>query len=236
MAKGVLSIFHLLRNQYVPEILKKAFFLKTIRLSKTQYCTNFENNWESVYFLAGNPFRINGRSEQYVKSAFQKASNSTRLVVVRHPLNRLFSGFKFIHLTGYIHWLQKFRQNVTNLKRSGVPLLESYVRHLLKSKDIHFWTYEESCFPCDLDYTAIVKMDQMGEMKQFFAESSVFDSHISNLFLASNSTVMNESRGKSRSVSWKDYFSGLTPETWIKMLQHYRNDFIHFDYYLYYCQ
>ena len=78
----------------------------------------------------------------------------------------------------------------------------------------------------------------MTEMSEFFVESSFFDIHIKKLFSASNSTVKNQSQKQTseKKVTWKDYFSGLTPETWIRMLQLYRNDFIYFDYYLYYCQ
>ena len=190
------------------------------------------------FFSAQNPFKLCDQSKPVIKAAFRSASKSTRLAVVRHPLSRLFSGFKYLYLEKKISSLRNFLRNVTKLHDSGVPILESYVRYLLKTDDTHWWTYEKSCFPCQLDYSAIVKTDEMIEMRQFFAESSVFDIHIKKLFSASNSTVKNQSRKPTnlKKVNWKDYFSGLTPETWMRMLQHYRNDFIYFDYYLYYCQ
>ena len=135
--------------------------------------------------------------------------------------------------------MANFREKVTKLHKTGVPILEAYVRFLLKTNDRHFRTYDESCYPCDYEYNAIVKTDDMSEMKLFFTKSKFFNSNIGHLFLVANSTVRNKSLGENKKIktaSWKDYFKNLTSATWLNVLQMYRNDFIYFDYHLYYCE
>ena len=134
--------------------------------------------------------------------------------------------------------LGKFMKNVTKLhEEKGVPIMEAYIQHLLRINNEHFDTYEDSCLPCSYDYTAIVKTDDLTEMNKFFTEFKHFDSRVRELFSASRSTIANMSPAEDNNgtKSWRDFFTGLTPETWIKLLQHYRKDFVYFDYYIYYC-
>ena len=124
------------------------------------------------------------------------------------------------------------------MDQENLPDIEAYSRIVLKTDDIHFWTYEKSCFPCDLNYNAIVKTDNIKEMSRFFTESSYTSDLVKQLFAKSTSTVNNQSGKQKRedeTRNWKFYFKNLSSETWMKLLQHYRRDFILFDYHLFYC-
>ena len=125
--------------------------------------------------------------------------------------------------------------NRNEKSKYGIPIMEAYVTNLLITHDVHFKSYEKACKACMMNYNAIVKTDDLSEVDKFFLDSDLVDNQSQKLYRKSDNTIQNRSVKKADS-SWKAYFKGVRPQTWIKLLQFYRKDFEHFGYNLYYCR
>ena len=155
-----------------------------------------------------------------------------RVIPVRHPITRLFSGFKDIILAGHHGEIGSVRKKVSHM--DNVSLLEAYIKTIIPNKDRHFRSYADSCIPCSVDYNAIVKIDDISETGLFFTDSDFVSKKTAALFNESKRVTANVDRW-TRHPDWRTYFGKISAQTWIDFLFHYRYDFILFDYNLYFC-
>ena len=193
-------------------------------------------NTKFILISDSNPHRLKFSNES-VRNIARKVK--TRLIVVRHPVNRLISGFKDIIIKEN-HRNESDMAIFTDqvLKRQhekNISALESYMRQSLMINDRHFWSYEQSCSPCDIDYNVIVKLDDATETNRFFKQSAHVSEHRKMIYSLIDNPTANVNRKKERKSKLKEYLQQMNPKTVIDFLNHYRNDFELFGYKLYLC-
>ena len=107
-------------------------------------------------------------------------SSNTKLLVVRHPLDRLLSAYRdkmrggdITFRNGSFKVVQQFRTNISN--NDPYPTFREFVTMLFTNTAIarnpHWDKYFFKCDPCNIEYDYILKVETMEhDMKMFMSE------------------------------------------------------------------
>lgn len=88
--------------------------------------------------------------------------------------------------------------------------------------DRHWQRMAEICYPCDIEYDYIAKVETLPEDSIYFLLSNGFSSHLQN--------YANHATNSSSLTSVLQYYSSLSEESKDKLYQRYKVDFQLFDY------
>nr|XP_040572016.1 carbohydrate sulfotransferase 14-like [Lepeophtheirus salmonis]XP_040572017.1 carbohydrate sulfotransferase 14-like [Lepeophtheirus salmonis] len=212
------------------------------------YCWNHKaasTSWSEFFSRLTNNIYILRSKEYYKLNSYmaprteleltESLRETTKFMVIRHPLSRIvsayrdriknnpdsFQGRKFIPL---IHNQVK---NQVTIDR--IPSFNDFVQYIVNgnsiSIDSHWTPYSLQCDPCSIKYDAIIKTETMMKdftyiqtKKNLTKEISLFERH-----------RINRSE-KEEFTATKKYLSQLENQLFYKLLAHYQQDFLLFDY------
>merc|ERR1712226_368730 len=144
------------------------------------------------------------------------------LVVVRHPITRLLSGYYDIWVNNKHNepLLVKMKSKIGKLiKQLNISSLDAYISTIMQTDDRHFHSYERSCYPCDVMFNTIVKIDDPSETKIYFEESKKVSENSRQLFSKIERKQANV--GKKSKRSWREDFQKARASTIVKFLKFY---------------
>ncbi len=122
------------------------------------------------------------------------------------------------------------------VQTEGLSHVGAYSLEIMKVNDVHVRSYEASCSPCQIHYNAIVKIDDRNATQHYFTKSNFVNSKSRELFLNAGNTKANENDVVPKTTTWKDLLQAIEFDILQKLLEHYRNDFIYYDYKIFRCE
>jgi len=169
-----------------------------------------------------------------LRKAFE---TSISFMIVRHPLERLLSGYKdkIQHSLPYTYHqklgnqiIHKYRNKTadTSVRKLRYPTFEEFVRFLLdsykngKQLDMHWTPITEFCTPCMFNFKYIAHMETLQEDQEFIIKKARIDHLI-------KAEWKNAGRGR---LEPEKYFSQLTRSQILQLYHIYRYDFEVFNY------
>lgn len=160
-----------------------------------------------------------------------KLDNYTKVIAVRPPLERLISAYyDKIHYKTDRSALNRIVLKFLKRKRSNATRYDItfpvFIDFILTSQavdrwDHHWMPYASLCYPCDIDYDVIVKMESLEEDTNRFLG-----------LIGAPKYLYYPSRKKkvTSSVTERSHLKNLTSEQIAGILKYYGDDFDLFDY------
>ena len=138
--------------------------------------------------------------EYTVQEAKQRLSTYFKFIVVRHPFSRLISAYKDkIYPRGW--YVNEYAQTIngyygpgtTKTRISTNQFLQLIVRRNSDFDDPHWRTYYKLCFPCDINYDQILKLETIENDHKLITKRIFHSDHDAMDFPMLNNRLM--SRG-----------------------------------------
>jgi hypothetical protein len=105
-------------------------------------------------------------TELSVQAAQQRLNNYFKFIVVRHPFSRLLSAYrdKIYPLGWYVNEYAQvidgyYGRGTVSTRLSTAQFLELVTRRNSDFDDTHWRAYHKLCFPCDINYDQIIKLE-----------------------------------------------------------------------------
>lgn len=176
---------------------------------------------------------------QTVESLRKALEESLSFLIVRHPLERLLSGYKdkieralphSLHKKLGNQIIMKYRQNASkgNFGKSKVPTFQEFVLYLLDcvkngdTLDMHWTPITEFCTPCMYDFDIIAHTETLQEDQEYLIYKAGLQDVIKPEWKNSGKGVTSQ--------QIEDYYSQLTRAQILQLYHIYRYDFELFDY------
>ncbi|XP_052873379.1 carbohydrate sulfotransferase 11-like [Anopheles cruzii] len=160
--------------------------------------------------------------------------NSLSFLVVREPFERLISAYEE-RLLGQLHpYFKNLSHQIYKLYHDdgiedGIPSFQDFARYVVyqfrnrKDSDLHWRPINDLCTPCLARYDFIMKLETFGQDLAYFANETHLQGKIKRV-------QMNHARRDPIDRLVRKYFSQLTKQQLVDLLEIYRIDFELFGY------
>ena len=190
-------------------------------LGKLQVHGHYINKYGLYYLSTYKPIERRKRLESYLK-----------FIVTRHPFDRLISAYrdKFVHVTHRPDLIKRMKKLFGTIQHpvSFKHFIQFVsLEYFHKGKDKHWERYEDLCFPCEIPYDYIAKLETATEDARYLLNKMTGKSYVNYTLPHTNVQNPGARKGYSRILH---AFKGVPNTIMKQIMELYKNDLDVFGY------